>query len=336
MTVNVADIDWNQTFVPLLAAALAEVLFYGVYVVLFSICTYILLKSPCRENWPFLIPATVMFALSTVDIAFTFRLVLAKTALMFDISAMPFSVAILPKFLIFAVNNFIADLILIHRCYIIWGRNRYVAMCGGVLVVAGLVAGFISELTVDPNIRKYTPIYVGDVVLTNVSMTLMTAGRIWWVARRSRVLVNNEQLGRYRLIVAIIIESGVIYSGCVLLALAIPQDRYVVVIKCIYSRVVCIMPTLIVVQIGLGRAFSSETTHAGGTTITTLRLGSETVILDTMVDTTTSPGQHHQTEQPSSSSIELQALFNTGTNSSSRTRNNVNGVNETAARTPIT
>ena len=86
----------------------------------------------------------------------------------------------------------------------------------------------------------------------------------------------------------------------------------------------CIMPTLIIVQIGLGRAFSATTTQTGGITTTVLRLGSEeSIVLDTVVGGTSRVGL-----PTTSTAIELHDLSNPNSTSQARTRNNIDSGSE--------
>jgi len=54
---------------------------------------------------------------------------------------------------------------------------------------------------------------------------MFAAGRIWWVARTARRVLGGEEFQRYNTAMAIIIESGAIYSIAVLFLIVIPYDK---------------------------------------------------------------------------------------------------------------
>ena len=82
------------------------------------------------------------------------------------------------------------------------------------------VCGFITELSSSPAVRKYTKLYVWNIIVTNVLTTGLTgkscsnqtrlrnqavplAGRIWWLTRKARRFLRTDQLRRYTVINAI-------------------------------------------------------------------------------------------------------------------------------------
>lgn len=50
----------------------------GLYVILYAICAYVLLSRNKRLHWILLVSATVMFALATSDIIYTYYIVFSK------------------------------------------------------------------------------------------------------------------------------------------------------------------------------------------------------------------------------------------------------------------
>ncbi|KAJ7083853.1 hypothetical protein C8R44DRAFT_822110 [Mycena epipterygia] len=88
-------------------------------------------------------------------------------------------------------------------------------------------------------------------------MTL-TAGRIWWIRRETfHVDVDPKFRNRYDTAITIIVESGVIYCACGILALVSGFFVRVEVISYgiaygLLRQGINIIPTLIVVWVGLG------------------------------------------------------------------------------------
>ncbi|KIK64224.1 hypothetical protein GYMLUDRAFT_40515 [Collybiopsis luxurians FD-317 M1] len=96
----------------------------------------------------------------------------------------------------------------------------------------------------------------------NVLMTLLIAGRIWWISRTVQVSCALQQRWYHKLI-AIIMESGVIYPVCLvaispLLFLSVIPDANPTTLAVITMG---IAPTLIAVRIGSGSAYENQTLH---------------------------------------------------------------------------
>lgn len=89
----------------------------------------------------------------------------------------------------------------------------------------------------------------------NVMITALNAIRIWWMGRQARKLLGPALARRYYSAMVIMIESGAIYSFYVLLdqviKTVVSQDLFL--LDAGLTQVVTIGPTLIIVQVGLGR-----------------------------------------------------------------------------------
>lgn len=93
-----------------------ETFLYGLYVILFSICVYIL----CRKktlSWILLSSAVVMFALATADIAYTYYLIFGK---LMKGSSIEF-IDLMPKFWLYITNKCVYDSYLQRPCKLTYG-----------------------------------------------------------------------------------------------------------------------------------------------------------------------------------------------------------------------
>jgi len=61
----------------------------------------------------------VMFILATVDVAISWNLLLRHTKWLYSSDIGTVYKAVYPKFLLYLVNNVIADVLLIVRCYVV-------------------------------------------------------------------------------------------------------------------------------------------------------------------------------------------------------------------------
>ncbi|KAJ7140925.1 hypothetical protein C8R44DRAFT_762099 [Mycena epipterygia] len=225
-------------------------LFYGIYLVLFCICIYVLLHRPRNlGNTVFLVTATALFTLATVQAVI--NLVLGASDI--DGIDIPYDQLSTANFMIYAANNVIADALVIYRCYTIWNRNIYVVILPLILLIVTSVFGWDILLPVVP--------FFALSLATNVLVTTLTAARIWWICRQARAYLRTDLQKRCVSSISIIVESGVIYSASVLAYLilgAIPSASIVQEpIMQMLAQVVGIVPTLIIVRVGLGVSIQS-------------------------------------------------------------------------------
>ncbi|KAJ6532137.1 hypothetical protein DFH09DRAFT_1182699 [Mycena vulgaris] len=219
--------------------------FYGIYFTLFCICIYILLRRPRSLGNTVLIgTAIVLFTLSTVQVVI--NLVLGAVDLReIDIPFMRLQKA---ANLIYGINNMIADGLVIYRCYSIWNNNLYVVSLPMILLIVTTVFGLDLALPAKP--------FLALSLATNILVTAMTAGRIWWIYRTARVYLQADVQRRYVSAMSILVESGVLYSATVLAYLilgAIPSAKILQPPTLqVLNQIMGIAPTLIIVRVGLG------------------------------------------------------------------------------------
>jgi len=151
----------------------------------------------------------------------------------------------------YIIDNVIADLLLIYRLYVIWNRRKRVVVVPLVILITGCV--------VLPTVQTVFCGYVYATLGLNTLVSALMVGRIWWISRAAGKALGSKFSKRRNLAVAVIVESGVIY--------VIASVVYIVhqPIGLALIQIVGIVPTLLIVQVGLGRETQSvETTIAGG------------------------------------------------------------------------
>ncbi|KAF8908164.1 hypothetical protein CPB84DRAFT_1767465 [Gymnopilus junonius] len=100
-------------------------------------------------------------------------------------------------------------------------------------------------------------------------ITALMAGRIYWIARKARSILGPGLSSKYTTMIAIIVESGVIYSVYFILDV-VAQN---LILDAGLAQIVGMVPTLIIVQVGLGRdAHDVDHDTAATTTHRTTRL----------------------------------------------------------------
>ncbi|KAF8193635.1 hypothetical protein K438DRAFT_1761770 [Mycena galopus ATCC 62051] len=161
--------------------------------------------------------------------------------------------------IILAVNNYIAVMI--------WGSRKTILVLPGIMILATVVGGCITGLgyygliklniPIDPRV----PFVMGGI--TNILMMSLTAGRIWYIRRELRTVTGLRPLRqRYDTAVAIILESGILYCVCVIIYVISISISKSSLFGTIFNGValglvqvgVNIVPTLILVRVGMGRS----------------------------------------------------------------------------------
>ncbi|KAJ6565046.1 hypothetical protein B0H10DRAFT_2239280 [Mycena sp. CBHHK59/15] len=108
--------------------------FYGIYLVLFCICMYILLHRPSsRGNTVLLVTAIALFTFSTILIVLILVLVTAEIE---ELASIPSDSIQNAAYIIYAINNSIADGLLIYRCYVVWNHDWRVIVLPVMLLIA--------------------------------------------------------------------------------------------------------------------------------------------------------------------------------------------------------
>ncbi|KAF9467472.1 hypothetical protein BDZ94DRAFT_1041864 [Collybia nuda] len=171
---------------------------------------------------------------------------------------------------LYVFTNLVANSLFAYRCYVIWGRKKYILWLPSLLILAETGFGsywciFLMPSEVSFNVigdlDNRTPLFF--TLATNVVLTGLSAGRIWWVSRELRIL-GPKVSQQYNTIIALIVESGSIY--CVAIAaylISIPNhgtlessapklDIVMRTFFVILAQIVGIVPTLMFVRIGLG------------------------------------------------------------------------------------
>jgi len=235
--------------------------FYGIYLVLFCICIYILLHRPRNmANTILLVTAIVLFTLSTVQAIINIILGAADI----DNIDIPYDQLFLAMDMIYVANNVLADGLVIYRCYVIWNRNIYVIILPIIMLVVTSVFGWDLDLPLPP--------FFEISLATNVLVTGLTVGRIWWIYRQNRMHLTSDMRKKYFTSMAIIVESGLLYSVATMVYLILSAIPFTTVAQdptaTMLSQLVGIVPTLIIVRIGMG--FGIERVESTGSSEPTL------------------------------------------------------------------
>ncbi|THU94170.1 hypothetical protein K435DRAFT_724707 [Dendrothele bispora CBS 962.96] len=190
------------------------------------------------------------------------------------------------------VANCIADSVLIHRCYLVWGSKKRIVILPILasiitniigLVAVGMRTKGVADTSIESNFQLYLKgnnyqlafYYANSVV--NFVITLMIAGRIWWVGRQTQALIDSSRETRiisdkYKAVIAISLECGILYPLSLIAHAAVEGNTDKISIPVNLTPVVIqlagIAPTLIIVRTCFGKSITEKVVSSQGTSST--------------------------------------------------------------------
>ncbi|KAF8817015.1 hypothetical protein BYT27DRAFT_7247886 [Phlegmacium glaucopus] len=268
MKLTIADLD--------LIGISLEGFFYGLYSGIFSIYLQGTSKrSTDKRNNIIFYALCALYVLSAVtvvgDIAGFLYNIFRNPTTVLRISFLQTTV--------FGCCDFIAQSILIYRCWIVWGCHIHVVILPSILAVAYLViwlisSSFLSILSgqvVEPDwANKMVLAALGISMTVNALVTFLIVFNIFRVYREIGSTSDDQSLGatggsKIRTVIFIIIESGMILFSIQLVRLLasifVSTDagvRIFEIITFIHQMFNGITPTIILVRVSMGLSFHDE------------------------------------------------------------------------------
>ncbi|KAF9450831.1 hypothetical protein P691DRAFT_809354 [Macrolepiota fuliginosa MF-IS2] len=267
------------------SAMLFEMFLFGLYVALFGSCLHIFFRNRRSLQKPILTAIVLMFMLATADIVWgilNMHLYILHSEPDSDFSDLieddddetEIPIKVLQyKFLLYITSNIIADSLLIYRCYTLWNNSIRVIVLPCFVLLGGTACGyaFVGLSDDEYPFRFLLSIFLFSTLALNSVVTSLMAGRIWWIARQTRSILGPRLMKRYRTAIAIFIESGLVYSVYVILDVVL----HILLLDAGLVQMVGLVPTLMIVQIGVSRAHTN-TTMATTNNLTTYKDETET------------------------------------------------------------
>ncbi|KIK54457.1 hypothetical protein GYMLUDRAFT_249599 [Collybiopsis luxurians FD-317 M1] len=262
---------------------MAQCVLYGIYVVIFGLAIW---TMPQKFNVPsvkkFLFPIIIaLFVITTIDIAYD--LVLEAYAILYTTSNLtkrPWMIAgLIINEIAFIISDILGDIVLFYRVYAVWGfRKRILFPLALILFVAKasiIIFGVCyanSDFSIGFLEIKMLVTFTAVNAFANISMTLLIAGRIWWISRALQMectsgLKPGPPRPWHHKTIAIIIESGVIYPIALIVdtGLQLPATSLATIS-------VGLAPTLIAVRVGLGSTYDNQLLSTMGPSAITFSL----------------------------------------------------------------
>ncbi|EIW58358.1 uncharacterized protein TRAVEDRAFT_167848 [Trametes versicolor FP-101664 SS1] len=119
---------------------------------------------------------------------------------------------------LYITNLFLGDLVIVWRLYVVWGNNFYIAFIPFLMCIGELGVGYssISQwLAPTQNFTVMSRLGSAQFIISlvvNILVTMIIAGRIWFVSRRTRKALGVAG-GNYTRVLLLIIESGALVAA---------------------------------------------------------------------------------------------------------------------------
>ncbi|KAJ7827264.1 hypothetical protein B0H14DRAFT_1233768 [Mycena olivaceomarginata] len=249
--------------------AMGEVFLYGAYAVIFGFYIHVLHTRGMPKN-RFLNAATIsLFIVCTAHLALLLATISSQNQ--DDEAYAVESAALFDRFQMTALNLnratnaiYITATIFIFRCYAIWDFSRSIIIAPIIFTVCGAVLGYtdsVSSNTTEISDSKFD-LSIAFSILTTFMLMILTAGRIWYLARQARAVMGPKITSRCYTICAMILESGALYAAggiayIVFSVLPPSVDEILTRGGAILGQLVGIAPTIIAVRVGLGKSIES-------------------------------------------------------------------------------
>ncbi|KAJ7478447.1 hypothetical protein FB451DRAFT_1396219 [Mycena latifolia] len=153
------------------------------------------------------------------------------------------------------VGTAIADGLLTYRCYVIWNASRKAVLLPVVLALATAASGYAAahHTFLSTEIADYRVFY-GLALITNLSLTLLTVGRIFYTRRALRILGKTKFVQIYNLAIQLLLESALLYlifSCAVILVRTFDGSSAIGILYELSATLMNIVPVLLTVRVSL-------------------------------------------------------------------------------------
>ncbi|KAK1219997.1 hypothetical protein PQX77_017259 [Marasmius sp. AFHP31] len=264
---------------------------YGVYIIIFGLSIHVLAKrkSTVSPSKLYMWCTVSLFALNTVGVAVNSLGYIHQAIVEFEaLKAEDWdglrqylrrdttkTVWIMMANAVIILMNAIADCMLIHRCYVVWASRKVVLLPLAALSFAinGTLIGTYFPVILNLSRRTSKVFQTANNVSSgaliaaaafNFLLTFLTAGRILWISREARRSMGSHVKSRYNTMVAVITESGILYST-VLLTYTIltmtldPQGGGLIPVdlSMLSTQLSGLAPTLIIVRVAYNKSVNS-------------------------------------------------------------------------------
>ncbi|KAF8881434.1 hypothetical protein BD779DRAFT_1010686 [Infundibulicybe gibba] len=247
-----------------------ECILYGVYVVLFILYLILWRRNNRKFNEPLTLAHILLFCLCTLFLCFDISM--NYFAAVQDAESDSLGIALklnLGSLLIFAMIDYVAQMILLYRCWIIWGRRWVVVALPGFLALVtfgggiALVDLFSSPLRDTDEARaarlyRLTGIATNSISLAvNALTTLLIISKIFLTSREVRFALGSNSHRSLHIAAAMLVESGLLILTFQLVFVILFNQVAFDIISGPTTQIYGITPTLLNIRVVMGSAYET-------------------------------------------------------------------------------
>ncbi|KAJ7758027.1 hypothetical protein B0H16DRAFT_658990 [Mycena metata] len=263
-----------------------EALFYGSYLIVFGIAISVLAKhrpATIHTRKPILAVTCLMFSLCTTHFSLNFNNVYNGLMVHPRPHISEETHLLAGADMLFSITDWCSQLILIYRCYLVWGRNIWIVILPILISLATVSCGLALiglVLSINPTAPQapaaLVPVGTAAFALSlvlNLLVSLLIILRIHLTARQNRLHGISHSDSAVARATGIIVESGLLFLAVqfvfvVLFAIGHPAQAVLVPVA---TQVYGISPTLIIVRVWQGAAYEARTQTTSSTRLSGLR-----------------------------------------------------------------
>ncbi|CCM05309.1 uncharacterized protein FIBRA_07523 [Fibroporia radiculosa] len=264
-----------------LVAGWVESYLWGLYTIVFGITMYkIRLKGWKKMNKVTAGTIIVLYVLATAHNAMALRLLIngfivyvqdPGPQVYFANIVVPLNVA---KDVVYVTNIWVGDSVIVWRLYVIWGKKLWIAAFPVCMMIATAITGYyaigrwlnpaldsthLNLAFYETSFHWVTAMYAVS-LCTNVSVTIVTATRIWWVGHRNTKILGSDTHSPYSRVILLLLESGSVLSAAKTIEFALFEtsgngyggDNSVWIVIESMPQIMGIMPTLVILAVNAG------------------------------------------------------------------------------------
>jgi len=180
----------------------------------------------------------------------------------------------------YAIINFMADGLLMYRCYMVWNRKWWIMIVPVCMYLVSIALAILATFElVEPGAPYFSttqasftlPWYALSITL-NLLLTALIAGKLLSARNKLRAVLGEAHAKLYTSITAMIVESAALYSFTSIIVIsnyasfiASYSFLFLNVSYLVHAMVMTICPLLIISRVARGRAYSEEAITRGST-----------------------------------------------------------------------
>jgi len=252
-----------------LIATMCEAFLHGCYTLLFAVSVYLMIKRSRNQssgNRPIFILSIFLYLSCFTHFVLEFVHFYTTLSTTGVVGFGNETHEQLAADVFISVTDFIGQLILIVRCWLLWDKNYWIITLPSLCAIGGLACIFGIPpllLRMDPSApvapKSLVPLGMAGYILplcANIIVTILISGRIWYLSPRKNDDINSARIpaGSGLAAINIVVESGMLYLAAQLtyVVLFTRQHPAQAIAALIAVQIYGIAPTLIVIRVSLG------------------------------------------------------------------------------------